>query len=262
MKLTIPRADDYYFRIDIGPLQRLEHPVPLRPCAASPSFTPRCTACTLRTDVRDLFYREDPFDKLWRALRSNRLRPMANRIVEEWPVDITLRARGGYLGIRCSNDPSMRSQTREVQPIPGARSLGDPLAAARRAGKRHGGLPAQHRLHADQSRRLRAERRLTLEESMTNHRFQPIEAVHNPRARSFVRRRGCWSAHSPSRSFSAFSRRRLPLRSRFQRPIRPETHAQAPKPRRTTSIYHNWRQRANMRLFARLCQAPTTALCP
>ena len=41
---------------------------------------------------------------------------MTNRIVEEWPVDITLRARGGYLGIRCSNDPATR--TREIHPIP------------------------------------------------------------------------------------------------------------------------------------------------
>ena len=43
---------------------------------------------------------------------------MKNRLVDDWPVDITLRARGGYLGIRCSNDPEARTQARELAPIP------------------------------------------------------------------------------------------------------------------------------------------------
>ena len=113
-----PRAQDYYFRIDIGPLQRLQHPVPSASMRRITFIHTTLHRLYTAQDVRDLFYHEDPFEKLWRALRSNRLRPMPNRIVEEWPVDITLRARGGYLGIRCSNDPSMRSQTRELQPVP------------------------------------------------------------------------------------------------------------------------------------------------
>ena len=52
-------------------------------------------------DVRDLFYQEDPFEVLWHALRSHRLRPLKNRIIGDRPVDITLRAQGGYLGIQC-----------------------------------------------------------------------------------------------------------------------------------------------------------------
>ncbi len=111
-----PRADDYYFRIDIGPLQRLERPIPSATLRRITFIHTTLHRLYTATDVRDLFYREDPFDKLWHTLRSNRLRPMANRIVEEWPVDITLRARGGYLGIRCSNDPDTR--TNEVHQIP------------------------------------------------------------------------------------------------------------------------------------------------
>ncbi len=112
------RADDYYFRIDIGPLQRLARPIPatsLRRITFIPTTLDRLLSAP---DVRDLFYREDPFDKLWQTLRANRLRPMKNRLVEDWPVDITLQARGGYLGIRCSNDPAARTQTRELRPIP------------------------------------------------------------------------------------------------------------------------------------------------
>ena len=60
-------------------------------------------------DVRDLYYKEDPFEKLWHALREHRLRPLKNRIVADRPLDITLRARGGYLGICCDE----RSSTHE-----------------------------------------------------------------------------------------------------------------------------------------------------
>lgn len=113
-----PRAEEYYFRVDIGPLQRLEHPIPSASLRRITFIHTTLHRLLTATDVRDLFYREDPFDKLWHTLRSNRLRPMTNRIVEEWPVDITLRARAGYLGIRCSNDPETRTQTREIQPVP------------------------------------------------------------------------------------------------------------------------------------------------
>ena len=113
-----PRADDYYFRIDIGPLQRLEHPVPAASMRRITFIHTTLHRLLTAKDVRELFYREDPFEKLWQTLRANRLRPMPNRIVEEWPVDITLRARGGYLGIRCSNDPATRAETREIQPVP------------------------------------------------------------------------------------------------------------------------------------------------
>jgi hypothetical protein len=56
------------------------------------------------TAVTDLFYKDDPFETLWHALREHRLRPLKNRVLGDQPVDITLRARGGYLGINCSDE--------------------------------------------------------------------------------------------------------------------------------------------------------------
>ncbi len=113
-----PRAEDYYFRIDVGPLQRLERPIPSATMRRITFIHTTMYKLLSADDVRDLFYREDPFERLWQTLQANRLRPKANRIVEDWPVDITLQARGGYLGIRCSNDPSIRNQTREMQAVP------------------------------------------------------------------------------------------------------------------------------------------------
>jgi hypothetical protein len=43
---------------------------------------------------------------------ANRLRPLKNRLVDEQPVDITLRARGGNLGIVCSEQPTGTAQER------------------------------------------------------------------------------------------------------------------------------------------------------
>ncbi len=54
-----------------------------------------------------------PFDLLWDALRAHQLRPLKNRLVADQPVDIALRARGGYVGVRCSDGGA----TRESRPL-------------------------------------------------------------------------------------------------------------------------------------------------
>jgi len=95
------RADDFYFRIDVGALQRLERPVPSATMHRVTFIHTTLDRLFSAGDVRDLFYQEDPFEALWHALREHRLRPLKNRIIGERPVDITLRARGGYLGVQC-----------------------------------------------------------------------------------------------------------------------------------------------------------------
>lgn len=103
------RAEDFYFRIDIGPLRRLARPVPSASMRRITFIHTTLDRLLSAEDVRDLFYTEDPFDTLWKTLREHQLQPLPNRIVGERPVDITLRARGGYLGIRCADeDAEMR----------------------------------------------------------------------------------------------------------------------------------------------------------
>lgn len=104
------RANDYYFRIEIGPLQRLERPIVadkfLRVTFVHTSFDRLFSAAS----VADLFRKDDPFDQLWAALKAHNLRPLKNRLLGEQPVDITLRARGGYLGINCSEENGTQEQ--------------------------------------------------------------------------------------------------------------------------------------------------------
>jgi hypothetical protein len=96
-----PRADDFYFRIDLGPLQRLDRPVPAEKFHRVTFIHTTFDRLLRAQDVVDLFRKDDPFETLWHALREYRLRPLKNRLAGERPVDIALRARGGYLGINC-----------------------------------------------------------------------------------------------------------------------------------------------------------------
>lgn len=99
-----PRANDYYYRIDIGPLERLERPVPAATFRRLTFIHTTMAQLLAAGDVKELFQVDDPFERLWSALREHNLRPLKNRIVGEYPVDITLRARGGYLGINCDDE--------------------------------------------------------------------------------------------------------------------------------------------------------------
>jgi hypothetical protein len=109
-----PRAEDFYFRIELGPLQRLASPIPSATMRRVTFIHTTFERLTRAGDVRDLFVhaQDDPFHRLWDALKANRLRPLKNRLVDEQPVDITLRARGGNLGIVCGEQPAGATQER------------------------------------------------------------------------------------------------------------------------------------------------------
>jgi hypothetical protein len=115
-----PRAADYYFRIDLGPLQRLARPIPSATLRRITFIHTTLDRLLQAQDVRELFIQDDPFLKLWHALRANRLRPLKNWLVDDQPVDITLRARGGNLGIVC-DEPRPGTLAQERRP-PAART--------------------------------------------------------------------------------------------------------------------------------------------
>jgi hypothetical protein len=106
-----PRAAEYYFRIELGPLQRLDRPVPAAKFRRVTFIHTTLERLLTAQDVVELFRQDDPFESLCAALREHRLRPLKNRLVGDQPVDITLRARGGYLGIQCVEE----SATQELR---------------------------------------------------------------------------------------------------------------------------------------------------
>lgn len=99
-----PRAEDYYFRIDIGPLMRLDRPVPARSYRRLTFIHTSLESLLRAEDTSQLSRNDGAFDTLWSALRENRLKPLSNRIVDGWPVDVTLRVQEGYLGIRFDDE--------------------------------------------------------------------------------------------------------------------------------------------------------------
>ncbi|MFN8441226.1 MAG: hypothetical protein U0175_10675 [Caldilineaceae bacterium] len=111
-----PRANEYYFRIEIGPLQRLERPIPADKFLRVTFIHTTLDHLLNAQSVAELFRKEDPFDQLWAALKAHNLRPLKNRLLGERPVDITLRARSGYLGINCSEENSAQEQRLSILP--------------------------------------------------------------------------------------------------------------------------------------------------
>jgi hypothetical protein len=112
-----PRAHDYYFRLEIGALQRLQNPIPSNRLRRITFIHTTFERLLTATDVRELYRQDDPFETLWKALRENRLRPLCNRLVRDWPVDIALRARDGNVGIYCVEEDAAK-EVRSIQPPP------------------------------------------------------------------------------------------------------------------------------------------------
>ena len=111
-----PRAGEYYYRIEIGPLQRLEHPVPARSYRRLTFIHTTLDRLLAAADVLDLFRHDDPFEVLWGALREHRLHPLKNRLVGDTVVDIALRARGGSVGIECVEDTAAKEKRLPLLP--------------------------------------------------------------------------------------------------------------------------------------------------
>lgn len=80
------RANEFYFRIEIGALQRLAQPIPAAKIRRVTFIHTTFDRLLSAQDVTDLFYQEDLFDRLWSALREHKPRPLKHRIVGERPV--------------------------------------------------------------------------------------------------------------------------------------------------------------------------------
>jgi len=103
-----PRAEEYYFRIAIGPLLRLEQSITAASFRRLTFIHTTLERLLSAQDVTELKLDADPFQTLWNALRANRLKPLPNRLAGDWPVDIALQVRSGYLGIQLEDESTVR----------------------------------------------------------------------------------------------------------------------------------------------------------
>jgi len=100
-----PRADDLYYRIALGPLERLPHPVPsdrLRRVTFIATTLGRLLAAR---EINDLWEREAARDRLWRALRAREIPAERDYLVDaaggRHVADVAVRCVRGGVSISC-----------------------------------------------------------------------------------------------------------------------------------------------------------------
>lgn len=100
-----PRADELYYRIEIGPLVALPKPIPsvrLRRITFIATTLPRLLAAS---EVNDLWSRETARDRLWRALRAREIPARRDYAIKEdecaYRADLAVLCTGPSLAIEC-----------------------------------------------------------------------------------------------------------------------------------------------------------------
>ena len=108
-----PRADALYYKIEIGPLQRLPHSIPshrLRRVA----FIPTTLERLLRADeINDLWWGSDATEKLWQAFKENgitaeRYYPLKEEI-EAYQIDFALFCKEGRIAVRFEGETPLEN---------------------------------------------------------------------------------------------------------------------------------------------------------
>jgi len=100
-----PRADEPYYKIQLGPLERLEHSIPSRTWRRLTFLYTTGEHLLRATELNDLIVQSAERERLWKALRERGLQP--ERQYERQPggeIDLAVLCALGNLGI-VLNDP-------------------------------------------------------------------------------------------------------------------------------------------------------------
>jgi len=117
-----PRADEAYYQIEIGSLQQLPRPIPsrrLRRISFIPTTLKRLLAAE---EINDLWWRDEPQERLWAALRESGLQVEYRYRVGEPPndirIDFALFCCDGRIAVLCDDQPTGgQTSLRERRPV-------------------------------------------------------------------------------------------------------------------------------------------------
>jgi UV DNA damage endonuclease len=106
-----PRANDRYYKVEIGPLQRLPRPIPSRRLRRI-TFIPTTLRRLLSAqEINDLWCGGPSEETLWEAFKRNGLDTERRYVVREarasYEVDFAIFCREGQVAVACSGDPSL-----------------------------------------------------------------------------------------------------------------------------------------------------------
>ena len=109
-----PRAEDLYYKIEIGPLECLPKPIPSAKLRRI-TFIPTTLERLLRAeDVRDLWEGPPTAQRLWEALQDSGIRAEREFEIREgrvaYSVDLAIFCRHGNLAIECSDQLAAREE--------------------------------------------------------------------------------------------------------------------------------------------------------
>ena len=101
-----PRADDWYYKIEIGPLQRLPHSIPSQRLRRI-TFIPTTLARLLSAgEINDLWLGSEEEERLWEAFKRNEIRVERRVFLREgdeaYLIDFAALCRRGKVAILCA----------------------------------------------------------------------------------------------------------------------------------------------------------------
>lgn len=110
-----PRANEAYYQIEIGALQRLPRPIPSRRLRRITFIATTLRRLLAAQEINDLWWRDEPQERLWAALREAGLlveyRYRAGEPPDEIQIDFALFCRDGRIAVLCDDQPSSRQPT-------------------------------------------------------------------------------------------------------------------------------------------------------
>jgi hypothetical protein len=106
-----PRADQRYYKLQLGKLVELPHPIPSRSLRRITFVLSNGRRLSEAWEINDLFLGPREHDLLWRALKEARVQAERNYVLQEanavYRVDFAIPCREGTLGVVCGDSPGM-----------------------------------------------------------------------------------------------------------------------------------------------------------
>ncbi len=108
-----PRAKEPYYKIQLGPLERLARPVPSRAWRRITFFYTTGEKLLAATELNDLIVQSPERERLWKALRERGLQAEKQyERAEGGEIDLTILCALGQLGINLGDDQPRETKER------------------------------------------------------------------------------------------------------------------------------------------------------
>lgn len=115
-----PRADDLYYRVDLGPVEPLPRPIPSRKLRRVTFIATTLGRLLSASEINDLWEREAARDRLWRALQAREVPAERDYVVENGTsrriVDLAVRCRWGIVEVDCEGSVEEATVREEGSP--------------------------------------------------------------------------------------------------------------------------------------------------